>query len=138
MLLKDISLNTLANTGVLRQVELSTDLAKIYCQTKNRKEAYRDWDQEIRDHNADLGNKILALENKELEKDINIYGVPFDNNFWKKPSETIPATVWSEDNNYGEPGYWLIYFYHDPNNGSTRVTAEKRDGNGWIYLVKID
>ena len=136
MLLKDISLNTLANTGVLRQVELSTDLAKIFCQTKTRNEHVDSWDQETRDFNADLGDKIFTLEDKELEKDIDIYGVGGEP--LKNASETIPATVWSEDNEFGEPGHWLIYFYHDPNNDSTRITAEFRCGNGWIYLVKID
>ena len=136
MLLKDISLDTLANTGVLRQVELSTDLAKIFCQTKNRKESYHDWDQETRDYNADLGDKIFALEDSEVcGKNIDIYGVGGAPMI--KPSETIPATVWCEDTEFGEPGRWLVYFYSAPNNGSTRITAERRCSHGWIYLVKI-
>jgi hypothetical protein len=136
MLLKDISLDTLANTGILRQVDLSTDLAKIFCQTKNRKESFYDWDQEIRDHNADLGDKIFALEDSEVcGKSIDIYGIGGPPMI--KPSETIPATVWCEDVDMGEPGSWLIYFYQDPNNGSTRITAEARCSHGWIYLVKI-
>jgi hypothetical protein len=36
MELKDITLNTMATVGVLRQVDLSTDLAKVFCQTKTR------------------------------------------------------------------------------------------------------
>ncbi len=38
MELKDITLNTMATVGVLRQVDLSTDLAKVFCQTKTRVE----------------------------------------------------------------------------------------------------
>jgi hypothetical protein len=48
MELKDITLNTMATVGVLRQVDLSTDLAKVFCQTKTRIEDADLWDQERR------------------------------------------------------------------------------------------
>jgi hypothetical protein len=39
MELKDITLNTMATVGVLRQVDLSTDLAKVFCrETETRTE----------------------------------------------------------------------------------------------------
>ncbi len=55
----------------------------------------------------------------------------------EKPTETIPAIVWSEDADMGEPNKWIIYFYKDPNNASTRVTAMIYCGHGYSYLVKI-
>jgi hypothetical protein len=53
MELKDITLNTMATVGALRQVDLSTDLAKVFLpETKTRTEDADLWDQETREFNA--------------------------------------------------------------------------------------
>jgi hypothetical protein len=91
MELKDITLNTMATVGVLRQVDLSTDLAKVFCQTKTRIEDADLWDQETREFNANLNDLIEVIENTGLD----VYGTGGEP--MEKPTETIPATVWSED-----------------------------------------
>ena len=145
MELKDITLNTMATVGVLRQVDLSTDLAKVFCQTKTRIEDADLWDQETREFNANLNDLIGVIENTGLD----VYGtggepkvIRYSDNFtvalgMEKPTETIPATVWSEDVDLGEPNNWIVYIYTDPTNGSTRMTALIYCGHGFCYLVKI-
>lgn len=131
MELKDITLNTMATVGVLRNVDLSTDLAKVFCQTKTRIEDPDLWDQETREFNANLNDLIEVIENTGLD----VYGTGGEP--MEKPIETIPAIVWSEDVDLGEPNKWIVYIYTDPTNGSTRITAMIYCGHGYSYLVKI-
>jgi hypothetical protein len=131
MELKDITLNTMATVGVLRNVDLSTDLAKVFCLTKTRVENPDLWSDPERVFNADLNDLIEVIENTGLD----VYGTGGEP--MEKPTETIPAIVWSEDVNLGEPNKWIVYIYADPTNGSPRITAMIYCGHGYSYLVKI-
>ncbi|MGA0172029.1 MAG: hypothetical protein ACO3NL_00110 [Phycisphaerales bacterium] len=135
--LENLTLQTMTTTGKLEVTEVMADVVNLWCRVENTNKSFPDWSKEQLEQNDEIAEKIKDFDELIWKEHLDVYGNLDSEKFSKKPSHTIPVTIWYQDVENEGLHMWKVMTYRHPLTGSTKVTAEWCDVHGFLYLVKI-
>ena len=118
--LKDLPISKLSTEGFRKDYNLSLELIELLSK------GTKDFDSPEPRHDIE-----------DLEDD-SIDHWELNNGEMKRPTETVPATIWYDDvEENWEPHKWMVIMWRCPKTKSQRMTGLISDGHCYIYSVRI-